>query len=539
MGLPPRSTRTLSPAALWIPAIALLAYGCYYFMTFTLDDPFISFRYAENLARGRGLVFNPGERVEGYSNLTWVLLMSVFAHLGLEPSHTWGMVLVSKLLGAALAFACLPLMLRLSRRFDPDDEPHAWLRGLPALVLGVSMYFAMWAVGGLETSLYTFLLLWCGDLYLRGLAGSRRALFASVGVIGLLGITRPEGFVIAAAFAVHLVFAARGAVVTRQARVAWLGLYAACMLALVLFRVAYYGDWLPNTYYAKADAPRLWTYLRGLYQASEGLLATVGLPLLVLVPLAWSRRLPSPAWSLSLLVCAFGLAFVVRAGGDWMPGYRFVVPILPWLGLLLEASIRALVRRSPVEPGAPPPARSRVVDLGVAALVFAAGFVLVRARIGGTDLGPEFRPLHKGGRLIQTPYLDAAFWVRENLPAQDWIAVGEAGVIPYFAPQRFIDLLALNDPVLARAPSLFDAEYIFARDPEYVLLAGLHQSHERLVCRYPYGDSLLVDPRFSARYSQCRSFGLPPEQFTGAGQNFVLYARRDRSCTPEAAQSGP
>src|SRR5262245_32004409 len=222
MAFPSRPTWTLSPAVLWVPAVALLAYGCYYFMTFTLDDPFISFRYAENLARGRGLVFNPGERVEGYSNLAWVLLMSVFALLGLDPSHTWGMVLVSKLLGAAFAFACLPLVLRLSRHFDPDDEPHAWLRGLPALLLGVSVYFALWAVGGLETSLYTFLLLWCGDLYLRGLAGSRRAFFGSVGVIGLLGTTRPEGFVVAGAFALHLVFAARAAGPTRRARIAWL-----------------------------------------------------------------------------------------------------------------------------------------------------------------------------------------------------------------------------------------------------------------------------------------------------------------------------
>src|SRR5262245_59878210 len=265
-------TRTLSPAVLWIPAVALLAYGCYYFMTFTLDDPFISFRYADNLAHGRGLVFNPGERVEGYSNLTWVLLMSVFARLGLDPSHTWGMILVAKLLGAAFAFACLPLLLRLSRQFDPEDGTHAWLRALPALLLGFSVYFALWAVGGLETSLYAFLLLWCGDLYLRGLAGSTRAFFASVGVIGLLGITRPEGFVVAAAFALHLMVAARGAAPTRRARLAWFGLYAAFILALLGFRVSYYGDWLPNTYYAKADAPRLWTYLRGLHQATEGVL---------------------------------------------------------------------------------------------------------------------------------------------------------------------------------------------------------------------------------------------------------------------------
>src|SRR5262249_44076976 len=156
-------------------------------------------------------------------------------------------------------------------------------------------------------------------------------------------------------------------------------------------------------------------------------------------------------------------------------------------------------------------------------IVFALGFVLVRSRIIELDLGPQFRPLHKGGRLIQRPYLDAAFWIRDRVPAQDWIAVGEAGVIPYFAPQRFIDLLALNDAVLARAPTRFSADYLYGRNPEYVLLAGVRKSPARLECRYAYGDALLLDPRFAERYTLCRSFGLPPEAFVGAGQNFVLY----------------
>ena len=43
----------------------------------TQDDAFISFRYAENLANGQGLVFNPGERVEGYSNPLWTVLFAV------------------------------------------------------------------------------------------------------------------------------------------------------------------------------------------------------------------------------------------------------------------------------------------------------------------------------------------------------------------------------------------------------------------------------------------------------------------------------
>jgi hypothetical protein len=42
-----------------------------------VDDAYISYRYAHNLFRGNGLVFNPGERVEGYSNFSYTLLMSL------------------------------------------------------------------------------------------------------------------------------------------------------------------------------------------------------------------------------------------------------------------------------------------------------------------------------------------------------------------------------------------------------------------------------------------------------------------------------
>jgi len=50
---------------------------------FVVDDAFISFRYAQNLLDGHGLVFNPGEQVEGYSNLLWILLTSFGMKLGL------------------------------------------------------------------------------------------------------------------------------------------------------------------------------------------------------------------------------------------------------------------------------------------------------------------------------------------------------------------------------------------------------------------------------------------------------------------------
>jgi arabinofuranosyltransferase len=73
------------------------------------DDSFISFRYARNLAAGRGLVFNPGERVEGYTNPLWVLIAAGLFKAGVAPEV--GMVWVC-LLCAVLA---LPLAYAVGR----------------------------------------------------------------------------------------------------------------------------------------------------------------------------------------------------------------------------------------------------------------------------------------------------------------------------------------------------------------------------------------------------------------------------------------
>ena len=71
----------------WVLAFAAL---CAFFwvtsgwMSEFTDDAFISFRYARHLIDGQGLVYNPGERVEGFSNLLWVLAMAAGYAVGLD-----------------------------------------------------------------------------------------------------------------------------------------------------------------------------------------------------------------------------------------------------------------------------------------------------------------------------------------------------------------------------------------------------------------------------------------------------------------------
>ena len=98
------------------------------FWHFTIDDAYITFRYAGNLARGHGPVYNPGERVEGYTSFLWMLLMAVVSAIGWDP------VIAAKVLGTACSLLTLLVTYRLARFVSPHPRPVGWLAvlGQPA-----------------------------------------------------------------------------------------------------------------------------------------------------------------------------------------------------------------------------------------------------------------------------------------------------------------------------------------------------------------------------------------------------------------------
>src|SRR5689334_10099421 len=79
----------------------------------TIDDAYITFRYARNLVRGLGLVYNPGERIEGYTNFLWTILVAAGLKLHVAPEVT------TKLLGGAAALGSLAITGLLGARLQP------------------------------------------------------------------------------------------------------------------------------------------------------------------------------------------------------------------------------------------------------------------------------------------------------------------------------------------------------------------------------------------------------------------------------------
>src|SRR5439155_7001262 len=112
-----------------------------YALRFTYDDAFITYRYAANLAHAHGLVYNPGERVEGYSNFLWAIVMAGVIALGGDPEG-W-----SLLLGAACALAALGITMRAAQRCEMSVP-------VAGALIATSTSWAAWGTGGLETGAF-------------------------------------------------------------------------------------------------------------------------------------------------------------------------------------------------------------------------------------------------------------------------------------------------------------------------------------------------------------------------------------------------
>ena len=344
------SGRALSLVA-WTCLAAAGLYHLYFHAAYTLDDAYISFRYARNLARGAGLTWNPGEYVKGYSNTLYTLLMSVPELFGQDP------ITLSKALGYASFAGILAAGVRsYVGHLEPTLRDRAlWF----ALLCAASTSLAVHCMNGLETGFYAALV-FAGVLRRvreqeLGLRPWSALLFAAA------VLTRPEGSLLFLAAALHDLL---WRVWRRRFRLQDLAFYLGPALVYVLelwLSTRYYGAALPNTYYAKTSGTHgVLETLLGLWrgaqaQLREGSYLSLGmlgtglgsLGFCLALPALFERRFQRRNCALTAVVLA-QLVFIVRAGDDWAPAFRFGVPLLPPLFLLIAGSLgtlSALARR--------------------------------------------------------------------------------------------------------------------------------------------------------------------------------------------------
>lgn len=408
------------------------------FFPFTPDDSFVSMRYARHLADGEGLVYNSGERVEGFSNPLIVLLAAIAYAAGADPLR------VVKWIGI-LCFAMIAALLWWHGRRAPWGIALSMAMVLPAFGL------TFFAVSGLETV--------PAALSLLGLvlASCQRRWFVAALLLCTLSVLRPEGpaYILVPIFAAWLALrssnARAGAKIdargTRRLVVAGLFFLGALVCGFVA-RLAYFGSFVPNTFLAKAPwVPQTslpwWTFpLRGLDDLATFAMQ-VQLPVLVvLVALSWASLKQSPSAILAIVGIAVAALFQKWAGGDWMVGARFMAPAIPLAGVLWIESVSAL-------PGyLLGKSRGRAIAAGLC-----LAFISLAAKGNDTLAFIAQKDQYPESQMAGTGLIEAGNWLRMHVPS-DWTLWNPCiGAIGWASGLRTIDPQGLVSRDVSRAIS--------------------------------------------------------------------------------------
>jgi arabinofuranosyltransferase len=411
------------------------------------DDAMISMRYAWNFSHGYGLVYNPGERVEGYTNLLMTLFMSL-ATLLLDKRCAVLFVQVSGIL-LMLGIAYLSMTIadhvcareRLGHRDLLRTLCFAW----------PLMYYplAYWTLLGMETGLLTLLLL-AGVYFGLRYAGSRRPLWLYLAstMLGLAYLTRPDSAVFAAIVYGYVLFetaVAKPARAERATMLAGIGLFVLFPAAQMVFRLAYYGEWLPNTYVLKVAGFPVLDRIRNGLGFIGPYLGSVSFVLLVVgVGLVREWR----SWKLflaSFAVAAVG--YQIWAGGDPWPYWRIMAPAMPLLSIVF---VYEMIR---IAEAAGSLFRTRALRRGLLEVLA----VILLSLTGWIALSARFVPEVFMRRL---PYhveyhkamVDTALALDQTTSEDAVVGVIWAGIIPYYTERKAIDFLGKTDKHIARLP---------------------------------------------------------------------------------------
>lgn len=408
------------------------------------DDAMISMRYAYNLAHGNGLVWNPGERVEGFTNPLWVGFMALFHLFPIAASKISFYIQWS---GALFLGVTLFFVRGLVEQFTDEILP------MLAAVAFTAFYSPLisWDLLGMEVSILTLILTAVLWIVLRN--GTSRF---TPWIYILLAVSTLIRFDMAVPFLV--IFAVMFIVQKeyRRQHLIWgLGLLVLFLGVQTLARYFYYGDFLPNTYYLKVTGwPFSLRIMRGLYTliwfAYYNNWAFMLLPFTLLL----FRR----DWKVILLLAVLlgQMAYSVYVGGDAWENHgganRYIALAMPVFFVLFSLSVQELIQKAVTSLGSRWEARNTAPLVYV--LIFGMAILHFNLLLGDWRYIERWefnrKPDYVAGNENN---LKIALALQNTTRPGASVAVVGAGTIPYLLPDRYtIDILGKTDPVIAKGP---------------------------------------------------------------------------------------
>ncbi len=396
-------------------------------ISFLSDDAFISFRYAKNFVNGNGLVFNPGERVEGYTNFLWVMISALFIKLNADP------MTCSRILSVIFSFLTIFLTYLIANKIFGIT---GLISFLGAVLLALNPGFVLWSYSGLETIFFTFLITAANFFNLMYLKknNNRFLIFASI-MFSAASLTRPEGvlfFFLGFSFtaAVYFLKARKEGIlpVIRKFILPVL-IFTAIYGIYFIWRYSYYGFFFPNTFYAKTGFDN--QIARGLYYCFKFYRESLAMGLLLIFPayLIIKEYRSGKILYMLFLISGFTL-YIILVGGDNLLVQRFFVPVMPLVFTLVMLGVNKFFNDFSIIKS------MRLIIIIV--IVSSSFFVILDSRsfpmYGVSRTLSHYENLKKAG-----------IWLKENSAKGESVAVESAGIIPYYSELYSIDRLGLSD----------------------------------------------------------------------------------------------
>ena len=445
---------------------------------FIQDDAFISFRYAFNLVHGHGLTWNPGERIQGYTNLLWTLLMAIPLTMNYDPtvfSQIIGIFFTVGTLWATYKVACIIF------------RSH-FLAVFTILMLGTNYTFIAYATGGLETQMQTFFIvtgIFLGLSILVHDDAKYRVYCALLSFVFSLAIlTRLDSmiaFLVLFPFLFWQIFARPYSSLNRKmVESALLVLPATVILgSWLIWNYSYYGDILPNTYYAKATLYSINIFKQGVLYIREFLLSYLLMPFVFIAMFNLKDFfLKSKLCIITAIIILWNI-YLIRVGGDFME-FRFLVPVLPFIFIIITFLLSTIINKK----------------------VRIALFIMIL--FGSFSHAYYYKGTITEHLRIESIYSlnsNLVYWSKAGLVLKELfyksdsdvvIATTAAGAIPYYSQLKTIDMHGLNDRWIARNGIVFSPRVAHRRlsSHKYLVERGVnlvigHPKIELLTETYP------------------------------------------------------
>jgi arabinofuranosyltransferase len=453
------------------------------------DDAFITFRYVKNLNNGNGLVFNAGERVEGYTNFLWTVIFILPAFLKMD------IVGFSQILSSFFGVLVIIAAFFISRSIDRNTtdklnkkNPLVLFDLVPVLLLTFTGAFTYWASSGMETSFFIFLVLSGLYFYIKYHKSNRVNFFTPV-FLALSTLTRPEGFLFFVIIYFHKIFFV---IPDKKEKVAILkkifsrkillevSIFILPVLIHVIFRLIYYGYLLPNTYYAKVNYDYS-SFKDGMEYLVSFIQDYLLYGAILIIPLAFllKRKYIFEISLFGSIIFIYSF-YVVIIGGDVLALHRFWLILLPLIYIIWGMFLKELYTLN-AEKKLLPGTQLVIILLTASAAIGAYNYLHSEDKIN--ELREKETALVDQFRMQAEVINDLEQIYKRKLT----IAVSTIGSLSYYTDAVVIDMLGLTDEYIAHNPEnipaisndpdnpwkerRYNSSYIISRKPDYILFS--------------------------------------------------------------------